>query len=71
LRDQQGIYGTTNVEKPAATTSPSRFLAETHVVTNVARELQDYNLYATDIALRCGSGPEKRPRTLADPRPYL
>jgi putative acyl-CoA dehydrogenase len=46
------------MEKPAVTTSPSRFPAETHEVTNVARELQDYNPYATDIALREGVARE-------------
>ncbi len=30
----------------------TRFLAETHEVTNVGRDLHDYNLYATDAALR-------------------
>ena len=36
----------------ATTTPPTQFLAETHDVINVARELQDYNLYAADTALR-------------------
>ena len=35
-----------------ATTKPAQFLAETHEVINVASELQDYNLYASDAALR-------------------
>jgi len=36
----------------ATTTPPTPFLAETHEVINVSRELQDYNLYAADSALR-------------------
>jgi putative acyl-CoA dehydrogenase len=35
----------------ATTTPPTQFLAETHDVINVARELQDFNLYAADTAL--------------------
>ena len=35
-----------------ATTTNGRFLAETHEVVNVARELQDFNLYRSDPALR-------------------
>ncbi len=35
-----------------ANSMPARFLADTHEVRNVARELQDCNLYATDAALR-------------------
>ncbi|MGB5103758.1 MAG: isovaleryl-CoA dehydrogenase [Steroidobacteraceae bacterium] len=41
-----------------ADSRPSDFLAETHEVINVARELQDYNLYATDAALREGVARE-------------
>lgn len=39
------------MEMPA-TSSSGPFLAETHEVINVARELQDCNLYAADPALR-------------------
>ena len=56
-------------------TSPGRpadrFLASTHEVTNVARELVDYNLYREDAALarRCGAkarhGPTMRSRASA------
>jgi putative acyl-CoA dehydrogenase len=46
------------MKKPAATMCPGRFLAETHEVTNVAGELQDYNPYASDIALREGVARE-------------
>ena len=35
-----------------ATTTHGQFLAETHEVVNVSRELQDFNLYASDPALR-------------------
>ncbi len=36
----------------AASATTNRFLADTHEVTNVSRELQDYNLYAQDLPLR-------------------
>ena len=36
----------------AAATAHERFLADTHEVKNVARELVDYNLYAEDAALQ-------------------
>jgi len=36
----------------AASTARQRFLADTHEVKNVARELVDYNLYAQDAALQ-------------------
>jgi len=40
------------MDMPAASSPESRFLADTHEVVNVAHELQDYNLYAADTALR-------------------
>ena len=40
-----------NLESPAAPPS-ERFLAVTHEVINQPTELADYNLYATDDALR-------------------
>jgi len=36
----------------ATIAAADRFLADTHEVTNVSRELQDYNLYGQDRALR-------------------
>jgi putative acyl-CoA dehydrogenase len=36
------------------TSPPTRALAETHEITNVARELVDCNLFQTDVALRAG-----------------
>jgi putative acyl-CoA dehydrogenase len=39
------------MDRPATSLS-TQFLADTHEVINVAHELQDYNLYATDAALR-------------------
>jgi putative acyl-CoA dehydrogenase len=36
----------------SATPLSTHFMADTHEVINVGRELQDYNLYATDTALR-------------------
>jgi putative acyl-CoA dehydrogenase len=42
------------MENPIAKTFSNRFLAETHEVVNVAHELQDYNLYQADTALREG-----------------
>jgi len=46
------------MDMPAATTPATRFLADTHEVVNVAHELQDYNLYAADTALREGVARE-------------
>ena len=40
----------------AASTAHQRFLADTHEVKNVARELVDYNLYAQDAALQEARG---------------
>ena len=45
----------------ATTTTPTPFLAETHEVINVSRELQDYNLYATDTSLRDAVAREGAP----------
>ena len=39
------------MDRPVSTSRSTQFLAETHDVVNVGRELQDYNLYATDAAL--------------------
>ena len=46
------------MDMPAANARPSQFLAETHEVVNVSRELRDYNLYASDAALREGVARE-------------
>jgi putative acyl-CoA dehydrogenase len=39
------------MDMPAANPSSTKFLADTHDVINVGRELQDYNLFTTDAAL--------------------
>jgi putative acyl-CoA dehydrogenase len=46
------------MDMPTGMKSPTPFLADTHEVVNVARELQDYNLYAADTALREGIARE-------------
>ena len=46
------------MDMPAANARPPQFLAETHEVVNVSRELHDYNLYSTDTALREGVARE-------------
>ncbi len=46
------------MDMPAATSRPSGFLADTHEVVNVSRELLDYNLHAADTALREGVARE-------------
>ncbi len=40
------------MDRSAAGSFPTQFLADTHEVINVGRELQDYNLFATDTGLR-------------------
>lgn len=40
------------MDRPTTTPRATQFLADTHDVINVADELQDYNLYAGDTALR-------------------
>jgi len=39
------------MDMPAANPLSKKFLADTHEVVNVGRELQDYNLFTTDAAL--------------------
>ncbi|HEX9208778.1 MAG TPA: isovaleryl-CoA dehydrogenase [Steroidobacteraceae bacterium] len=40
------------MDMPTTSSPSTRYLADTHEVINVGRELQDYNLFATDAALR-------------------